>query len=292
MIKSMTGYCKVEVEHQGKTCTIELRSVNHRFLDARVFLPKAFSTMEEDLKKRLRSFVNRGKVDASLTLTSESAEEDRLMVDPLVMKNLKKTLSGFEAELKQPVSVALSDLLQVKGLIKYGLSEGDEYDYAGLFAKAVDQGGAGLQQMRETEGRLLNPVLRQHLDQLGKLIKAVPPLALELQAHAQNRLSQALTKLGLTLDVEDPRVMQEIGFQLDRADITEEIERFEAHLRHFDEILEADEPVGRKLDFLTQELNREANTLCSKSSSSKITEIGVNLKTELEKLREQIQNIE
>lgn len=288
----MTGYCKVDVEHQGKTCTVEMRSVNHRFLDARVFLPKSLSMFEEPLKKQLKEMINRGKVDVSVTLGADDQGEDRLSVDPAVLENLNKTLKDFQSKFKQPVSVGLGDLMQIKGLIKYDVPEEDDFDYSGLLSQGIAKGAEALCAMRETEGRLLYPVLSGHLAQLADLLSQVPPYAEEIKENSHQRLSQSLTKLGLTLDPEDPRVMQEIGFQLDRADITEEIERFEAHLSHFDEILTSDEPVGRKLDFLCQELNREANTLCSKSGHSKITEIGVNLKTELEKVREQIQNIE
>ena len=292
MTQSMTGFCKASVSLDGKSCFVEMRSVNHRFLEARVYLPKPYALMEEELKKGLKNHLSRGKVDVTLTLEGVESSEGRLAVDPKVWGNFKSLHKQLESELGQPVSVGLSDLFQIKGLLVTAAEETGDYDYLALFQAAIEAGARLLKSMRGKEGALLKTEMLGHLNLLESLIQKVPEYSNEMLTNHKQRLTQSLAKLELELDPDDPRVLQEIGFLLDRADVTEEVERFTAHLSHFRDILEETEPVGRKLDFLIQELNREANTLCSKAGHPRITEIGVTLKSELEKIREQVQNIE
>lgn len=292
MIHSMTGFCKAEVELDGRACSVEMRSVNHRYLDARITLPKAFSQLEEELKKSLKTHLNRGKVDVSLNLVGSDAVEERLEADPKIWAQVKQAVEQMEAGWDRQVSVSLGDVLQIKGLLNSVPVQADGFDYKALFQKAIEEGAAQLAQMRAVEGGHLKAEIEEHMTQLRQLVAQIPAYQDEVARAYKERLLSNLAKLELDVSDEDPRVAQEIGFFIDRADVTEEVERFNTHLKHLDALLAAGEPVGRKLDFLMQELNREANTLCSKAGHPKITEIGVTLKSEIEKVREQVQNIE
>ncbi|OGG95029.1 MAG: YicC family protein [Candidatus Lambdaproteobacteria bacterium RIFOXYD12_FULL_49_8] len=292
MIKSMTGFCKVELSREGRAVQVEMRSVNHRHLDTRIYLPKSFGQFEEELKKGLKTHLNRGKVDINLTLEEEKGCEDRLQVNEKAMGQFKGLLSQLETQLGRPVSLSFEGLMQVKGLLVYNGAQAEDFDYLALFGEALELGAQKLSEMRATEGGLLKIEILGHLKRMEELIGEVSILEPEVLTAVQTRLKQNLAKLELEISLDDPRIIQEIGLYMDRADVTEEVERFSAHLTHLGQLLEAGEPVGRKLDFMMQELNREANTLCSKASHQRITEIGVTLKAEIEKLREQIQNIE
>lgn len=292
MIHSMTGFCKAEVELAGRACSVEMRSVNHRYLDARITLPKAFAHLEEELKKALKTHLTRGKVDVSLGLVGAEAVEERIEPDLVVWEQVTEALAQLEARGDRKVEVSLGDLLQIKGLLNSVPVGDDDYDYPALFQKAIEEGAKQLAQMRAVEGGHLKREILEHVSGLEELVAQVPSYEAEVAKAYKERMLGNLAKLDLDLSDDDPRLLQEIGFFLDRADVTEEVERFNTHLKHLTSLLEADEPVGRKLDFLMQELNREANTLCSKAGHPKITEIGVTLKSEIEKIREQVQNIE
>ncbi|MDT8448330.1 MAG: YicC/YloC family endoribonuclease [bacterium] len=292
MIKSMTGFCKAEVQAGGKVCSVEMRSVNHRHLDARVTLPKAFGQLEEDLKKALKTHLTRGKVDVLLHLVGGDIVEEKIEADLGVWKGFKEVLAQLESGWDRKIQVSLNDLTQIKGLLQSVPVAPDDYDYPALFQQAVEEGARLLAEMRAVEGNLLKTEILGHVTYLEELIAQVPQYEAEVVQLYKDRLANNLAKLDLSLKEDDPRIAQEIGFFVDRADVTEEVERFRTHLTHLRTLLDAEEPVGRKLDFMMQELNREANTLCSKAGHQKITEIGVTLKTEIEKIREQVQNIE
>ncbi len=288
----MTGYFKGEVNYQELRCSVEVRSVNHRFLEARVFLPRQFQYLEDSLKKKLRQRVSRGKVDINLQLNGDEIHEERLSVDPNVWENVKSIVKIIEQDTGKEMQVNMADLLQVKGLLAYQQEEKNPEDYEVLFDTALEKGIDGLLEMRSREGESLFKDIAAHIGELKKLIERIPEYrSAIIEAHGR-RLKKNLENLEQTYSRDDPRIMQEIGLYMDRTDITEEIERFGSHLSQFDHLLQSNEPVGRKFDFLIQELYREANTICSKANHIEVTRIGVDLKCEIEKIREQIQNIE
>ncbi len=292
MIKSMTGFCKSDVTHHNITCNIEVRSVNHRFLDLRIHLPKQFQAMEEILKRQVRKMISRGKVDIYFQLNEESGQSDRLSVATPVLDNLKVLIGSIEKDIGRNVEISMSDLFHIKGLMVYEQDEQDPEVYEKLFSMAAIEGINELVKMREREGALLHTEIMTHVEKLQSLMQEVPIFLKEVIKNYSEKLKRNLKNLEVKYNPDDPRIMQEIGIFMDRSDITEEIERFNAHLVQMRELLVKDIPVGRKLDFILQELNREVNTLCSKSNHIQITQTGVELKSEIEKIREQIQNIE
>ena len=292
MIKSMTGFCKTEVSHKELRCNVEVRSVNHRFLESRVFLPKQFQNLEDSLKKELKQKLSRGKVDVTFQLGEEVTPEEKLSVDTKVWDNVKSIVSLLEKDIGRDLRVSMSDLLAVKGLLAYQQDEKDAEEYEALFRQSLEQGIKELVKMRQREGELLYQEIIGHVDNLQELINKVPTFQEEVLTGYRQRLANNLEKLQVTYDKDDPRILQEVGIFMDRADITEEIERFNSHLVQMRELLAGNDAVGRKLDFILQELYREANTLCSKANHIQVTQVGVDLKCEIEKIREQVQNIE
>ncbi|MBU2647509.1 YicC family protein [bacterium] len=293
MIKSMTGFCKTTVQHKHLSCSIEIKSVNHRFLDAKIHLPKQFQQLEETLKKQIKGPVQRGKVDVYIQMETGVEEKERLKLDKRVWENVKGIVSDIEMDLGKTIQINLSDLLSIRNLLPYEQNDTEDVDdYLELFELAVQEGVVELTKMRQREGELLLKELMLHMSELTTLIDGISGYTAEALENQKLKLKRNLELLGAQYDENDPRIMQEIGIFMDRCDITEEIERFNSHLVQMNELLLNQEAVGRKLDFILQELNREANTLCSKSNHISITQIGVNLKSEIEKIREQIQNIE
>lgn len=289
----MTGFCKSEVQHHDLSCSIEIKSVNHRFLDTRIHLPKRFQHLEEGFKKLLKGPIQRGKIDVYLQVENGSEEEESLKLDTKVWENVKGILSDIEMDLGKTVQISLSDLLSIKNLLLYEQKEAEDMEaYKALFETAIQKGIEELTRMRQREGELLLVELEKHMNNLAESITRISGYKEETLENQRLKLQKNVEALGVKFEVSDPRIMQEIGIFIDRSDITEEIERFNSHLVQMNELFNSQEAVGRKLDFLLQELNREANTLCSKSSHILVSQIGIGLKSEIEKIREQVQNIE
>lgn len=292
MIKSMTGFCKTEAQNEDFSCNIEIRSVNHRFLEGRVNLPGEFQYLSETLKKQLKKQLSRGKVDVSITIKNESQSDLKLILNKGVWDSVKQLKSEIEADLGCEMEMSMSNVLGIKDLVSYETTKLDTEKHEAFLKDALAEAIVELIKMRQYEGELLYKEIDGHLDNLQTNIDLIPQYMDEMAVKFKDRLIKNISKLNIDVSADDPRIIQEIGIFADKSDLSEEIERFNTHLIHFRKILNGEEAVGRKLDFLTQELNREANTICSKSNHTKVSQIGVELKSEIEKIREQIQNIE
>ncbi|MBT6503083.1 MAG: YicC family protein, partial [Deltaproteobacteria bacterium] len=251
----MTGFCKAEVQYNNLSCSIEIKSVNHRFLDARIHFPKQFQHFEEVLKKQLKGPIQRGKVDVYIQMGTLSAEKERLKLDEKVWENVKGIVTDIEKDLGKTVQINLSDLLSIKNLLSYEQNETEDLEaYQALFETAIQKGVAELTRMRQREGELLLKELNQHMSKLAELIDAISGYKEEALMNQRLKLQKNLEALGAKYEESDPRIMQEIGIFIDRSDITEEIERFNSHLVQMNELFSSQEAVGRKLDFILQEL--------------------------------------
>lgn len=288
----MTGFCKTEAQKEDFSCSIEIRSVNHRFLEGRVSLPNEFQYLSETLKKQLKSQLSRGKVDVSISLKTEEKTAVKLTLNKGVWESVKRLKAEVEEDLNCKVDINMSNLLGIKDLVSYEKSSLETEKYEAFIKSSLQEAITELVKMRQYEGELLYKEIDLHLTNLKQNIDLVPQYLDEMASNFKERLVKNISKLNIDVSADDPRIIQEIGIFADKSDISEELERFNTHLIHFRKLLDDEGAVGRKLDFLTQELNREANTLCSKSNHTKVSQIGVELKSEIEKIREQIQNIE
>ena len=291
MIKSMTGYGKGEsTDHQGR-CLVEIKTVNNRYGEVSVKMPRSFLAYEHEVRKAVGGYVKRGKADLFVQWEPAAGE---VVVPPLnhaVAKGYHQAFQELAHELHVSAEIPLSLILAQRNVLQEQASE-DQGDLLPLVLQAVGQALAGLDGMRLREGEALQADLKARRTELAALVAQVRERAPRVVEEYQQKLQQRLEKLLGGAELDPQRLAQEVALLADRCDITEELVRLESHFVQFDETLLLKEPVGRKLDFLMQEINREVNTIGSKANDSAITSLVVQMKAELEKMREQIQNIE
>lgn len=287
MPHSMTAFARASVGLPDLTLTWELRSVNHRFLEPHFRMPEGFRELEMPLRELLRARLERGKVDATLSLV-ECDEACAITIDA---DRLDAYLAGCaEISRRVPHSAPLSplELLRLPGVMRQPAPDLEARMNAAreLFHTALES----LLETRAREGGQLARLLAERLDRLDRQIDAVRAMMPELLAHQRRKLRERLEELTAQLDSE--RLEQELAYLAQRADIDEETDRMAAHCAEFRRVLAGRGPVGRRLDFLAQELNREANTLGSKSLGAAVAQAAVEMKVLIEQLREQVQNLE
>ena len=296
MIKSMTGFASGKGAFGPHSWTWELRSVNGKGLDLRLRMPDWLTGLEAALRSDLSKQVNRGNVTLSLRLSREEAAAD-IQLNTSAMEAALEALAQTEAMAgTRGVLLApskASDLLSLKGMMEVG---GDSDDPEPLVEKLnAEFGGLLLEfiEMRSAEGKALAGILGGQLDQIAELTNQAVKLAegrrLQMEQALRDNLARVLDN---TQGADPERVAQELALIAVKADITEEIDRLIAHVAAARALLSQDGPVGRKLDFLMQEFNREANTLCSKSQNAELTAVGLELKAVIDQMREQVQNVE
>jgi uncharacterized protein (TIGR00255 family) len=292
MVRSMTGFGAGRAADAVRTIVVELRSVNSKSCDVRVRLPRELAALEPRAMAALRTRVSRGRVDlvADLSHSAETGLEPKVNV-PLARGYLR-AIERLRDELGLTTPIELPMILAGPGVIEGPDSEHDLEEHAKLFDRALDEALAELDRMRAREGDALAVEIarlqREIIEQLTAIKEEVPKSLGQRKARLQARITELLENQ----ELEPLRIAQEIAVMVDRADVTEEIARLESHVAQFSSMLASGETIGRKLDFLLQEMHREANTIGAKSSSARISHLAVDLKSALERLREQIQNVE
>lgn len=292
MIRSMTGFGQAEGSRAGWRCTVELRSVNGRYLDIRLRLPPGLNPLDEPLRARIKAACERGKVDGTVNLSPEDGGAAALTVNRPLLASYRAALDEIAEVLGRPVQVSLGDLLANRDLVRARSWEDQAEAIGGLVQETLQAALGGLLTMRETEGRALRLALLDHAEALERLAEQARPLTADLPAQYARRLRENLARLSEGPLPSEDRILQEISLFADRCDVSEEFARLHTHLEHLRQLLEQGGPVGRKFEFLLQELNRETNTLGAKSSDAQVAALIVEMKSEIEKLREQVQNIE
>ena len=285
----MTGFGAADAQWETWICQVEIRSVNQRFLDIRCRLPVDFQSMEPEIKKEIKAVTTRGKIDCSIKLEKSSSEE-KLQLNPERAQRYNELLTEFEALSGRKVGVDARDLssINIIGENKYGeLPEECEKVILECLSKALE----GLQEMKEREGQAMQSDIQQRIFSCRNIVNSIEKLSQAEPGLFRDRIQERFSQLTEGIDMNPDRLEQEIALLADRLDISEEVVRFRTHLEHMDEILSQRE-VGKKAEFLMQELNREVNTMASKSNHAGISQSSVEIKSELEKIREQLQNIE
>ncbi len=293
MLNSMTGYGRSEKQNGQFTCKAEVRSVNNRFIEVNTRLPKFLSALELPLKKLIKSKCARGSFDLFLTLEKEDSAGADLEIKP----NLGLATQYFEAfkKIKDELGLAgdmpIEALLGVKDIIKTEPLTLDTSQEE-MILETVEEAISALIKMRQEEGNNLQKDLAgrlQDIHQLVQNIKERQPVVLE---EYRNRLNDKIKTLTEGMDLDETRLAQETAIMADRCDISEEITRLGSHFEQFNSMFEKTGPIGRKMEFVTQEINRETNTIGSKSVDYQVSQSVIEIKSLLEKIREQIQNIE
>jgi uncharacterized protein (TIGR00255 family) len=291
-MKSMTGYGRGECDFDGVKFTVELNSVNRRQSDILVTMPKELIELEPRIRDEINARVSRGRLNVVLAIHRGEHEEQRAELDTALAKKYLRAIEKLQREVGINGSVTLDTVLRAPGVMRLIETTLDADTIWPCVEKALRQALESLVKMREREGRHLKADLAKRLTALEKRLKAIETLAPETVKRYQQTLHERVKGAGVDVPLDDERVLKEVIFFADRCDITEELTRLASHLRQFREHLDDAEPVGRTLDFLTQEMAREINTIGSKANDARISREVVNLKSELEKIREQVQNIE
>ncbi|MEI7035680.1 YicC/YloC family endoribonuclease [Fulvimonas yonginensis] len=287
MIRSMTAYASAETQGPAGTLSCELRTVNHRYLELSPRLPDELRGFESALRERVAARLSRGKVDLTVRLRGVDSRADSLEVDEVTLSRLaalNRELSGRFPGLQ----VQLTELLRFPGVLRQAEAD-PEAQQAALF-EVLERALDALAATREREGEKLAAILREKLDAIERIVARVREWMPDIRAALRARLEARLADLKQPAD--PGRLEQELVLQVTRSDVDEELDRLATHVTETRRVLGLAEPVGRRLDFLMQEFNREANTLGSKSVDARTTNAAVELKVLIEQMREQVQNIE
>jgi uncharacterized protein (TIGR00255 family) len=291
MIISMTGFARSEAPVPGGTLACELRSVNHRYLEPSLRLPEELRALEPELRATLQKELRRGKVDCTFAYRTGNLQGRELEVDAQLIGRLAPALEQIAAaigSIDAPKQINLVELLRYPGVVRETAAEPEALLAAGreLFGRALE----GLKSMRASEGARLQDLVLQRCTQLESLLSQVRQRLPEVQTAVRTRFDERLRELNVAVDNE--RLEQEVALLVQRMDVAEELDRLDGHIVETRKIIASPEAAGRRLDFLMQEYNREANTLSSKSQDLATTRLAVDMKVLIEQMREQVQNIE
>lgn len=292
MVKSMTGYGRAEETVNGSTITVELRSVNNRYLDCNVRIPRLYLFAEDAIKTRVQSMISRGKVDVFVTLDNASAGKVQVTVNKPVADGYYAALTQLAQEYHLPADISVSLLSRFPEVLLAEKAEEDVEQMAKDICSVLDRALADFDEMRTKEGsRLLEDVLSRAAaieENLARVEERSPQTVSEYQAKLESRMNEVLA----VTQIDPARILTEAAIFADKVAVDEETVRLRSHIGQLREMLSKGGATGRKLDFLIQEFNREANTIGSKCSDIEIARCVVDIKSEIEKIREQIQNIE
>jgi uncharacterized protein (TIGR00255 family) len=292
MIASMTGYGRGEATSKGITVAVELRSVNSRFLEVTTRLPRSLSLRENEIKEIIRKKISRGKVNLLTTVERDTNGELPLAINASAAKQYYKLLNQLRKTVKLKESVKLEHLLRFSEVLEQpAVEDVDEKEWE-VTQKALNGALDDLARMRQNEGDELGKDFRARIATIEQTLSRVEALSKEQVPVERARLRERIQSILDNETIDEGRLEMELALLADRLDVTEECVRFRSHNKFFIAALDDKESSGRKLNFLVQEMNREANTIGSKSSASEIAHLVVGVKEELEKIREQLQNIE
>jgi uncharacterized protein (TIGR00255 family) len=291
-IMSMTGFGRAMVSPgNGSTWLVEIKTVNHRFLDQRVVLPPSHNGLDDRVRKLVSSRISRGRVETAIRFGKDGKSGVRLEVDLEQVREYQQCLQTLNRELGLD-QISLADMLNRPTLIRETEELADIDGDWQILAQAVTEALDDCNRMRAYEGASLGKDFSARLSAFTTLVAAIEDEIPTVFRNRENELRERIEKLLTGFDLDPSRLAQECAVMADKADVTEELVRLQSHIKQFAHFLALDEPVGRRLDFLLQEFLREVNTLSSKISNADIAHIGVEMKNEIEKLREQVQNIE
>src|SRR6476469_10036763 len=288
----MTGYGRGEVDHEGAKFSVELNTVNRKQSDIVVSLPRDLTELEPRIRQTINENVSRGRTNVLVCLHQGSNGSRKLALDTDLARSYHDAMRALQKELSAPGEITIGTILQAPGVMRAPEHTGAAEDAWPIVQRALNTALGDLIKIREREGKHLAKDLIHRLKTLRKETKEVRALYPDVVKKYRTILHERLEKAGLDLALDDERLLKEVTIFADRSDISEELTRLESHLAQFAHHLRKNEPVGRTLEFITQEIFRELNTLGAKSNDADISQHVVACKSELEKIREQIQNLE
>lgn len=291
MIESMTGFGRATVSNRTCAWTVEIRSVNHRFLDLSVRLPSAFSGWEADIQKMIQTQLKRGKITVGTTFTTEQeTQHDKIVFDEEKLNFYLKTFRKVSKKHGLRDDLGMREVITLPNIFLVEKPDASSH-YWDVLKKAIDQSIKKLLAMRAHEGQAIARDLTARVKRIKSSIGKISKLAENMPVIYKELLTKRIQELAKDIAVEPDRIAREVAFQVDRSDISEEITRAKHHIESLIQALDSNQETGKKLDFILQELNREANTIGSKAQNVQISDEVIRIKSELEKIREQVQNI-
>ena len=292
LIKSMTGYGRAVETINGREFTVELRSVNNRYLDCTVKLPRSLSFAEEAVKQAVKQAVSRGKVDVFITVKSENTDDTKISLNTVAVEGYLSAMRQMVSEYGVKDDISVSVLSRMNDVFTVEKPEVDEEQLKADLMSVLEKALAGYNAMRETEGAALDRDLRSRGETILELVSQVEAGNGQTVIDYRTRLYNKLKEVLANTNIDESRILTEAAIFADKVAVDEETVRLRSHLQQMNTMLSGGGAVGRKLDFLLQEMNREANTIGSKCTDVDLARIVVDIKAELEKIREQTQNIE
>lgn len=291
MLKSMTGFGRGKYENEGRTYTIDIKSVNHKYSDISVRLPRLLNSVEDKIRKRISEVISRGKVDVYISFENYSSKGTNIKINKDLAKEYLKEMQDLAEETGLDYKINLIDVSKLPEILKIEDDEDDEL-ISNEVMIALDDALEKFVSMREFEGQKLVEDLENRIHFIEEKVSEITKYSSTLVQDYMEKLEARVNELLKPGVVDEARLAQEIVIFSDKSSIEEELTRLKSHISQFLSLIKADSPVGKKLDFLVQEMNRETNTIGSKANCLEITNRVIEIKTEIENIREQIQNIE
>ena len=291
MIKSMTGYGRADKKVELRDYQIEIKSLNHKYLDITIKMPKNISHKEEEIKKLVKSKLHRGKIDILVTFTDNSVENKKITLNTDLAKIYINQLRELAQEEKIWSDIQVTDIAKFPDVLIVENNQDDEMleqELQEVTMQALNQ----LIEMRRNEGNKIAEDLQKRIEDIKEKVENISNLSTGLIENYIVKLNARIKELAQDCEIDENRIAQEVVIYADKCSVEEEVTRLNSHISQFKELLKSDENVGKKLDFIIQEMNRETNTIGSKANSLEITNEVINIKTQLENIREQVQNIE
>ena len=292
MIKSMTGFGRCEIQRDSRKFTVELKSVNHRYLDVNIRMPKKLNFFETAIRTLLKSYANRGKVDIFITYEDLSQAQVAVKYNASLAAEYLKYLRQMEEEFGLKNDVNVSTLSRYPEVFTMEEQSEDEEELWNGLKEALTGAFGQFVQTRQTEGENLKRDILAKLDILSSRLACIEERSPRIVAEYRARLEEKMNELLADTQIEESRIAAEVILFADKICTDEEVVRLKSHIAHMKSTLDEEDEIGRKLDFIAQEMNREANTILSKANDIEVSDYAISLKTEIEKIREQIQNIE
>ena len=292
MIKSMTGYGSGTISENGKKYTVEIRSVNSRYGDFSIKVPRSCNFLEDPVRKAVSGVISRGKVDVYVNIEFDAAAGSVVKANIPLARAYSDSLHSLAEELGISCDLRADMFLRIPDVITVEKEEEDSEVITADTLRAVNIATESFDAMRLFEGKKLHDDLSSRLDTITDAVKQIEERAPGIINDYRNRLEERIREVLADTSLEESRIMTEVAIFADKVNVNEEVVRLRSHISQFRTMLESDVPVGRKIDFLIQEMNREINTIGSKSNDLDTARIVIDVKAEIEKLREQIQNVE
>ncbi len=292
MLKSMTGYGRHEAVAGGKKILVEIKSVNHRFSDYNIKVPRYMGFLEDKVRKYASEYITRGKVDIYVNVESYGESDKDIILNEELAKNYIDVLYELRDKFGLKDDISVSNVAAYADIFKTERREDNEEEIWKLTKDVLEKAMTAFTEMREREGGRIEKDLRARIDYMKELAEKVDEYSPQTVKDYRDRLYAKIKELVEDREIEETRLLTEVAIFADKVAVNEETVRLGSHFEEFYKILDSGEPAGRRLDFLIQEINREVNTIGSKAQDINIAKIVVTLKGEIEKLREQIQNIE